>query len=105
MTCPGSLYAMAELFRLLFKAEERNKHKKIPRVKVLLLINFFRKYLFSFFLIYKKKNKKTPLIMWMPYYQLEVTSKSSTNFSRNNRCHQGSLLAGINNEYLFIVVV
>ena len=61
MTFPGSLYAMAELFRLLFKAEERNKHKKIPRVKVLLLINFFRKYLFSFFLIYKKKTQKNTL--------------------------------------------
>lgn len=59
MTFPGSLYAMAELFKLLFKPQERNKHKTIPRVKVLLLINFFRKYLFSFFLI--KKKKKTTL--------------------------------------------
>lgn len=108
MTFPGSLYAMDELFKLLFKPEERKKHKTIPRVKMLLLINFFRKIsLFIFPHLQKKKTKtsKNTLIMWVPYYQLEVTSISSINFSRSNRCHQGSLLAGISNEYLFIVVV
>lgn len=102
MTFPGSLYAMDELFKLLFKPEERNKHKAIPRVKMLLLINLFRK--ISLF-IFPHLQKKNAFIMWVPYYQLEVTSISSINFSRNNRCHQGSLLAGISNEYLFIVVV
>lgn len=107
MTFPGSLYAMDELFKLLFKPEERNKHKTIPRVKTLLLINFFRKIsLFIFPHLQKKqKTNKNTLIMWVPYYQLEVTSISSMNFSRSNRCHQGSLLAGISNEYLFIVLV
>lgn len=56
MTFPGSLYTMDELFKLLFKPEERNKHKAIPRVKMLLLINLFRKIsLFIFPHLQKKK--------------------------------------------------
>ena len=59
MTFPGSLYAMDELFKLLFKPEERKKHKTIPRVKMLLLINFFRKIsLFIFPHLQKKKKQK-----------------------------------------------
>lgn len=60
MTFPGSLYAMDELFKLLFKPEERNKHKTIPRVKTLLLINFFRK-ISLFIFPHLKKNKQKHL--------------------------------------------
>lgn len=75
MTFPGSLYAMAELFKLLFKPGEGNKRKQkkiISKIKILLWIDSFWKNI-SFNCFSPSKKNDIDNVAALLCYKLDMT--------------------------------